>query len=78
MYSRIGLLAFDAAVAKDYDFAAIEVVSENRNLRTVAQRLYDSLRTLDASDLELILIDECEPVGIGAAIMDRITRAIKK
>ena len=76
--TRIGLVAFDAAVAKDYDFAAIEILSENRNLRSVAHRLYGALRKLDTFDLELILIDECSPIGIGAAVMDRINRAIKK
>jgi L-threonylcarbamoyladenylate synthase len=77
-YTRIGLIAFSADTGAEYDFAAVEVLSENQNQRMIAARLYDALRSLDAMNLDLILIDSCEPVGIGAAIMDRIQRALTK
>jgi L-threonylcarbamoyladenylate synthase len=77
-YERIGLIAFSADKGCEHDFAAIEILSENRNERMIAARLYEALRSLDQMQLDIILIDECEPVGIGAAIMDRINRALTK
>ena len=77
-FSRIGLIAFNADTAKDEDFAAIEILSENNNHRDISVRLYDAMRKLDAFELDIILIDECEETGIGTAIMDRVKRAITK
>ena len=76
--AKIGLIAFSNHLASDFDFSAVRVLSSDRNLNEVALGLYDALRELDSLNLDLILIDECSAEGIGAAIMDRITRACSR
>ena len=51
------------------------ILSAHNNLNAVATGLFAALRELDAQGLDLILVDTCEPQGIGAAIMDRLSRA---
>jgi L-threonylcarbamoyladenylate synthase len=51
------------------------VLSATRELTEVAAALFAALRELDQMDLDLIIVDVCEPVGLGEAIMDRLMRA---
>lgn len=53
------------------------VLSESRALEEVAAKLFAALRELDAAGVDLILVDTCEPIGLGAAIMDRLLRATR-
>jgi L-threonylcarbamoyladenylate synthase len=50
-------------------------LSESGALEEVAAKLFAALRELDTSGVDLILVDTCEPIGLGAAIMDRLLRA---
>jgi L-threonylcarbamoyladenylate synthase len=52
-----------------------KVLSQCGDLEEVAARLFGALRELDESGLELIVVDTCEPLGLGEAIMDRLIRA---
>jgi L-threonylcarbamoyladenylate synthase len=52
-----------------------KVLSTCGDLEEVAARLFGALRELDAAELDLIVVDTCEPIGLGEAIMDRLVRA---
>ena len=63
---------------ENYPFERIIELSATGDLNEVAQKLFATLRELDRCGLDLIVIDACEPVGIGRAIMDRLSRASVK
>jgi L-threonylcarbamoyladenylate synthase len=44
----------------------------------IARALYGSLRAVDGAGVDLILARDVEPVGIGAAIHDRLRRAAER
>lgn len=50
-------------------------LSPEGDLRIAAANLFISLRALDAARLDTIDVIACEPVGLGAAIVDRLSRA---
>ncbi len=54
------------------------ILSKCGDLEEVAARLFGALRELDEADLDLIVVDTCEPIGLGEAIMDRLIRASKQ
>jgi L-threonylcarbamoyladenylate synthase len=56
-------------------FAAVRHLSESQDLREAATNLFRYLRELDALDLDLIVAERVPPQGLGAAIMERLTRA---
>ncbi|WP_442507170.1 L-threonylcarbamoyladenylate synthase [Novipirellula sp. SH528] len=73
---RVGRIAFAQLDASDTSrYAVVETLSDSGDLREVAKGLFAALRRMDHAGLDLIVIDTCEPVGIGLAIMDRIHRA---
>ncbi len=57
---------------------ATRILSKCGDLEEVAARLFGALRELDEADLDLIVVDTCEPIGLGEAIMDRLIRASKQ
>ena len=73
-YQRVGLLAWREANF-DSHFAAIRILSPTGDLKEAAANLFIFLRELDALDLDLIVAEEVPKQGLGAAIMDRLTRA---
>ena len=74
--ARAGRIAFKPlSVQEAACYAAVETLSDSGDLHEVAKGLFAALRRLDHAELDLIVIDCCEPVGIGMAIMDRIHRA---
>lgn len=54
---------------------AVERLGSLADLHEVAQRLYGALRAADSSGAAVILARDVPPVGIGAAIRDRLRRA---
>ncbi|TWU47361.1 Threonylcarbamoyl-AMP synthase [Rubripirellula tenax] len=70
---RIAFRALTSEIASRYE--RVETLSQNGVLAEVSHNLFAALRRLDQSGLQVILIDQCEPVGLGRAIMDRIHRA---
>ncbi len=60
------------------DFAVVRSLSESRDLRIAAQRLFDLIREMDRLDVEEIVIDSVPESGLGKAIMNRIRRAAGK
>lgn len=56
-------------------FVEKRTLSDSGDLIEVANRLFATLRELDAMGLDIICVDSCEPKGLGLAIMDRLIRA---
>jgi L-threonylcarbamoyladenylate synthase len=71
---RCALLAWNP-VSKDDRFVAIRNLSERQDLREAAANLFRYLRELDALDIDLIVAERVPDQGLGAAILDRLTRA---
>ena len=71
---RCALLAWNP-VTKDGRFVAIRNLSEKRDLREAAANLFRHLRELDALGVDLIVAERVPDQGLGAAILDRLTRA---
>jgi len=72
---KIGAIVFSKNTVLPAPPDVLKVLSENGALHQVAARLFAALRELDAARVDLILVDTCEPIGLGAAIMDRLLRA---
>jgi L-threonylcarbamoyladenylate synthase len=58
------------------NFCIVRSLSETRDLRVAAQRLFSLLREMDRANVRQIFIEPVPEVGLGKAIMDRIRRAI--
>ncbi len=71
---RCGLLAWNP-VEKDERFVAIRNLSDKQDLREAAANLFRYLRELDDLGLDLIVAEQVPSQGLGAAILDRLTRA---
>lgn len=62
----------------DFPTAVTKVLSKCGDLEEIAARLFGALRELDEAQLDLIVVDTCEPIGLGEAIMDRLVRASRQ
>ena len=56
-------------------FARIISLCDDENLQTCAANFFAALRTLDASDLDVIIVHEFPAHGLGVALNDRLRRA---
>lgn len=68
---RIGVISLHT----NHGAAINQVLSPEGDLAEAARHLFSALRTLDNSDVELILAEEFPPEGLGTAINDRLRRA---
>jgi L-threonylcarbamoyladenylate synthase len=57
------------------DFSVVRSLSETRDLRVAAQRLFSLLREVDRLNVRQIFVEPVPEFGLGRAIMDRIRRA---
>jgi len=71
---KIGAILFSPQELP-FEPACSVTLSASGDLAEVAARLFAALRDLDSQQLDLIVVDTCEPVGLGEAIMDRLIRA---
>ena len=71
---RCGLLAW-TPIRSDERFIAIRNLSEKQNLQEAAANLFRYLRELDELGVDLIVAERVPDQGLGAAILDRLTRA---
>lgn len=71
---KVGCILF-ADHAAPCAAVTIKIISDTGDLAEIAAQLFAALRELDHAGLDLIVIDTCEPIGLGAAIMDRLIRA---
>ena len=74
---RCGLIYLNAQHRPtiQHPFQAEKSLSSDGDLAEVSRNLFSTMREFDTLKLDLIVIEGCEPVGIGRAIMDRLTRA---
>ncbi len=80
---HVGVLAFsgpsarvEAALRERLKGAfTLRVLSERGDAREAAQNLFSHLRELDSSGAQALWAEPCPLQGLGAAIMDRLTRA---
>jgi L-threonylcarbamoyladenylate synthase len=70
-YKNPGVLSFGE---KNYDVYTFNL-SEKADLTEAAANLFEGLRSLDESKVEIILTDYLPEIGLGIAINDRLTRA---
>jgi L-threonylcarbamoyladenylate synthase len=59
-------------------FSVVRSLSETRDLRIAAERLFGLLRELDHMNVQRIFIEPVPEAGLGKAIMDRVRRAAAK
>jgi len=71
---KCGLLAWRTH-PRSGRFAAIRQLSANQDLREAAANLFHYLRELDDLKLDLLVAEKLPAHGLGAAIMDRLSRA---
>jgi len=74
---RVGLLAWNPIESKK-NFAAVRCLSERQDLREAAANLFRHLRELDVPNIDLIVAERVPDQGLGAAIMDRLRRAVHR
>lgn len=70
-YENAGVLSFGD---KTYDVYTFNL-SKTADLTEAAANLFEGLRSLDESSVEVILTDYLPEIGLGIAINDRLTRA---
>ncbi len=74
--TKAGRIAFKQLSADEASrYTIVETLSENGDLSEVSRKLFAAIRRLDGAELDLIIVDVCEPIGLGRAIMDRLRRA---
>ncbi len=76
---KVGLLITDE-LGKDYGMklnkaSIVLSLGSRNNLNQIAQRLYERLREMDNENVDIILCPIFPKQGIGAAIMNRLTKA---
>ncbi|MDO9574136.1 MAG: L-threonylcarbamoyladenylate synthase [Candidatus Contubernalis sp.] len=71
---RVGLLVTEENRAH-FRAEVVEVLGCRRSPEEMASRLFDSLRRLDATGVDLILAETFEETGIGLALMNRLRKA---
>lgn len=67
----IGVIAFD----RHYDVELCETLSPSGDLNEAARNLFAAMRSLDGSDVDVILAEAFPNEGLGRAINDRLKRA---
>lgn len=73
---RRGRIAFSPLSDDVRDrYAVVETLSDSGDLVEVGKKLFAAMRRLDTAGVDLILVDGCDAIGIGRAIMDRLGRA---
>lgn len=71
---RIGLLCFNRYY-RDVPLFNQFVLSPSANLQEAAKNLYRGLHYLDDLKLDILIAENCPPVGLGKTINDRLQRA---
>ncbi len=72
---KIGAIVFSKGTVLPFKAAKQLTLSDSGELTDVAANLFAALREMDQLNLDLIVVECCEPKGLGTAIMDRLLRA---
>jgi len=73
--ARVGALLFDEDADLLADPAIVKHLGAIHDLEAVSQRLFASLRDLDAEGVDVILVRDPGRAGLGTALWDRLLRA---
>ncbi|WP_246944470.1 L-threonylcarbamoyladenylate synthase [Bacillus pinisoli] len=71
---KVGVLATDET-KQQYEADVVISCGSRSDLSTIANRLYDSLRAFDETDVDIIISESFPKTGIGEAIMNRLEKA---
>ena len=61
-----------------HEFSSVKILSPNQNMQEAAANLFSFLHEFESEKLDLIVCEKITRKGLGKAIMDRLTRAVKK
>lgn len=73
--ARIGLLRFRPGPLSDPRVTLSLSMTHEGDLSEAARNIFSALRTLDQSDVDIILAERCPEKGLGRAVNDRLQRA---
>lgn len=76
-FKKVGALFFDRN-RYNIEFSGERILSPKGNLREAAANLFSFLHELENENLDVILVDPIEEIGLGKAIMDRLRKAANK
>lgn len=71
---RIGIISF----SKAYEAEETQILSESADLREAAKNIFQALRHMSKTDVDVILTETFPNEGLGRAINDRLQRAAAK
>ncbi|MCB9207975.1 MAG: threonylcarbamoyl-AMP synthase [Ignavibacteriales bacterium] len=74
---RIGGIFFNE-VKDEKKFTDLKLLSAKGDLHEAAANLFSYLHDMENLDLDIILVEPIEKIGLGAAIMDRLSKAVNK
>lgn len=74
---RVGAIFFRTVKNKNY-FSEIKILSSSGNLNEAASNLFSFLHEFENLNLDMIFVEPIEKIGLGVAIMDRLTKAVNK
>ncbi|QAS54664.1 L-threonylcarbamoyladenylate synthase [Halobacillus litoralis] len=74
---RVGVIASDQLAAQ-LEHASLITCGSRDDLAQIAERLYGALREFKKADIDIILCETFPETGVGAAIMNRLTKAAVK
>jgi len=72
---KVGLLLTEENKDLYFEAEAVEILGTRQNPKEIAANLFNGLRRLDASGVDLILAESFEERGLGLALMNRLRRA---
>ena len=74
---KIGGIFFNQA-RNENKFSIVKILSEKSDYHEAAANLFSYLHELENQNLDVIFVEQIEKEGLGAAIMDRLTKAVNK
>ena len=75
--SKIGGIFFNQAKNKN-KFSVVKILSRTSDFHEAAANLFSFLHEMENMNLDAIFVEAIDNVGLGAAIMDRLTKAVNK
>ena len=74
---KIGALFFNEN-NYEFPFVSVKILSETSNLQEAASNLFSYLHEFENENIDLILCEKLKNKGLGRAIMDRLSKAVRK
>jgi len=74
---KLGGIFFSNVKNEKY-FKVTKLLSKKRDIHEAASNLFSFLHELESLDLDMIFVEPVERMGLGIAIMDRLTKAVNK